>query len=341
MPRGDPVYELSAMLNAAHKRVVPHWETPSWFKLFRQVDSDGSGLISFDEFVEMVRTDLKLSPRALPERALRIVWLTLDTDGSGYLSSGEFGAFMRLGMPQLDRAATARSSSSRRSPPRTPQYTNTAFTSPRRAAPTLPGEFMTSSSMDAKKHRAQLDASIERKLRASRQRYLLGSEHNDEPSRTQTAAGHEDGSDVQALRYRLKQAQAHARRLEQVSSGPCWHKQLCPGKIERGRLCYCPLTHIFDGCAWFDILPRCPWTMCAQALDIREVQCAAAEELASQAVAARKAAASPAGGPASLAVLLARASREELVEAMEGLSPARRDLLMHCLSLSPPRDPRP
>ena len=62
----DPVMELSTLLNAAQQKIVPPWETPSWFKLFRQVDSDGSGLISYDEFVEMVRTDLKLSARALP-----------------------------------------------------------------------------------------------------------------------------------------------------------------------------------------------------------------------------------------------------------------------------------
>ena len=43
----DPVFTLSSMLNAQHRKLVPPWETPSWFKLFRKVDNDGSGLISY------------------------------------------------------------------------------------------------------------------------------------------------------------------------------------------------------------------------------------------------------------------------------------------------------
>ena len=55
----------------AQRSVVPPWETPSWFKLFRHVDADGSGLISYGEFAGMVRDVLKLPSRALPERRLR------------------------------------------------------------------------------------------------------------------------------------------------------------------------------------------------------------------------------------------------------------------------------
>lgn len=134
--RNDPVCELSALLNAAQRRIVPHYETVCWFKLFRQVDADGSGLISYDEFVAMVRNDLKLSARALPESQMRVVWLALDTDGSGYLSSGEFGAFMRLGAPQSDRGV---SSTQRRSPPRMPHHGAGSASS--RGAP-VPGEFL-------------------------------------------------------------------------------------------------------------------------------------------------------------------------------------------------------
>ena len=57
----DDVFRLSAMMNAAHRRQVPPWETVCWFRLFKKVDTDGSGLISYDEFLEMVRKDLKLS----------------------------------------------------------------------------------------------------------------------------------------------------------------------------------------------------------------------------------------------------------------------------------------
>ena len=46
------ITQMSLRLNASLSKIVPAWETPSWFKLFRYVDADGSGLISFAEFVQ-------------------------------------------------------------------------------------------------------------------------------------------------------------------------------------------------------------------------------------------------------------------------------------------------
>ena len=166
--KDDAVHQLSALLNTAQQRVVPAWETPSWFKLFRHVDSDGSGLISYDEFVEMVRNDLKLSARVLPEARIQVVWLALDTDGSGYLSSGEFGAFMRLGAQRVDDASTPRSPR-HRSPPRAPTL---AVAHSPRAGPSFPGEFLTRTSRDAKQHRALLDAAERQRCDLARRRYL-------------------------------------------------------------------------------------------------------------------------------------------------------------------------
>jgi hypothetical protein len=99
----DEVTELSTQLNVAQRSVVPPWETPSWFKLFRHVDADGSGLISYAEFVDMVRDVLRLAESQMPELRLKALWLALDTDCSGYLTSGEFGAFMRLGEVAAER----------------------------------------------------------------------------------------------------------------------------------------------------------------------------------------------------------------------------------------------
>ena len=95
------VMELSALLNVAQVQVVPPWESPSWFKLFKYVDADGSGLITFDEMVSLARDILKLSERDVPEKKLKALWLALDTDCSGHLTSGEFGNFMRLGAPAV------------------------------------------------------------------------------------------------------------------------------------------------------------------------------------------------------------------------------------------------
>ena len=71
--------------------------TPSWFKLFREVDADGSGLIAYDEFQSMVREMLGLDEEEVTEESLMAAWRALDEDGSGHIASGEFGAFMRRG----------------------------------------------------------------------------------------------------------------------------------------------------------------------------------------------------------------------------------------------------
>lgn len=221
----NPVLELSTLLNAAHKKSVPSWETPSWFKLFRKVDSDGSGLISYDEFVEMVRTDLKLSARALPEAQLQMLWRALDTDGSGYLSSGEFGAFMRLAQSSQSGHAAAH-----RMPPRPPRA---LAASHGRASHVRKSEFLTNSTRDMKKLRAQMDAQVERELRASRTRYLLGDAggEDDAPlsayrpqnmmqgmaqSVMQSKAVLDNARDVQVLHYQLAQVQAQAQRIERL-----------------------------------------------------------------------------------------------------------------------------
>eukprot|EP00964_Phaeocystis_antarctica_P091858 scaffold58971_cov45-Phaeocystis_antarctica.AAC.1 len=73
----------------------------SWYKLFKQMDDDGSGKITFDELLDMVRTELEFSPKDISDTALKRVWAALDNDRSGYLTSGEFGAFMRKGEAAL------------------------------------------------------------------------------------------------------------------------------------------------------------------------------------------------------------------------------------------------
>ena len=80
----------------------------SWFRLFKHMDDDASGLISFIEFAGMVREELLLTPKELPEKVLKKVWLALDDDGSGRLKVGEFGAFMQLGVRDLTTKAEAR-----------------------------------------------------------------------------------------------------------------------------------------------------------------------------------------------------------------------------------------
>jgi len=69
----------------------------TWFKLFKRMDDDGSGQISYVEFAGMVREQLGLSLQELPERKLMSIWLALDEDNSGLITAGELGAYLRGG----------------------------------------------------------------------------------------------------------------------------------------------------------------------------------------------------------------------------------------------------
>jgi Ca2+-binding EF-hand superfamily protein len=91
----------------------PH-EDCSWFRLFRHMDDDGSGLIAFDEFEEMVRGQLQMSLAEISRNVLWSVWIVLDADSSGHINAGEFGAFMRLGEVDMNGGLTAAKASTNR-----------------------------------------------------------------------------------------------------------------------------------------------------------------------------------------------------------------------------------
>jgi len=75
-----------------------------WYRMFKNLDSDGNGQISFEEFVHFIRRPesgllpgLGLGPKVLPDAILFAVWRVMDLDASGMVTPGEFGKFMRLG----------------------------------------------------------------------------------------------------------------------------------------------------------------------------------------------------------------------------------------------------
>ncbi len=99
----DEVEALSVMFN---KRLIAQMDLPkstsevpsgSWYRLFRRIDLDDSGRISFAELEQMARGELGLGQRLLPDRRLKALWKALDEDASGFISAGEFGRFMRHG----------------------------------------------------------------------------------------------------------------------------------------------------------------------------------------------------------------------------------------------------
>ena len=70
---------------------------PLWFALFKFMDDDRSGRISFSELSRGVRELLRMKEGEMPVARLQALWRALDEDCSGYVSCGEFGKFMRKG----------------------------------------------------------------------------------------------------------------------------------------------------------------------------------------------------------------------------------------------------
>ena len=66
----------SAMTRRMHELYVG--SSAAWFRLFKHMDSDGSGRVTYGEFAELVRSELEISPADLPEENLKSVWRSLD-----------------------------------------------------------------------------------------------------------------------------------------------------------------------------------------------------------------------------------------------------------------------
>ena len=92
------VRQFSTRFNQRMHQLFPVKETnPTWFRLFKHVDGDDAGKITYPQVAKLVRHVLRLPADAVPEANLRSLWRALDDDGSGYVTVGEFGKFMRLG----------------------------------------------------------------------------------------------------------------------------------------------------------------------------------------------------------------------------------------------------
>jgi Ca2+-binding EF-hand superfamily protein len=60
------------------------------YKLFCEFDTDGSGLLEFDEFESMVAKLLKAKVSDIPKPRMLKFWQDIDTDGSGEVDFEEF-----------------------------------------------------------------------------------------------------------------------------------------------------------------------------------------------------------------------------------------------------------
>lgn len=80
-----------------------------WHKAWRQIDTDGCGRISFEQFCQMMRRKLHMRPKRRADLTkiyakLRSVWRRID-EGAGYLDLQSFMAFMKMGVNQQMGAA--------------------------------------------------------------------------------------------------------------------------------------------------------------------------------------------------------------------------------------------
>lgn len=92
------VEQLSMALNVSMCHLYPQARSQaSYFNLFRKMDKDGSGLISYYEFLRMVRDTLKVTPSMMSEAEVQAMWRWVDEDASGTVGAGEFLKLMRKG----------------------------------------------------------------------------------------------------------------------------------------------------------------------------------------------------------------------------------------------------
>jgi len=97
----DEVDSLSVILNRALCHLYPEARTQtSFFLLFKEMDHDGSGLVSYHELLRLIRKVLRVSKEKISNHSLQSVWRWLDEDSSGMISAGEFNRLMRQGWTQ-------------------------------------------------------------------------------------------------------------------------------------------------------------------------------------------------------------------------------------------------
>ena len=66
----------------------------TWLAIFAKHDDDGSMYQSHDEFIDMLRNDLSITPEEISDPEMEVLWVAIDADESGAVSAQEFSNFM-------------------------------------------------------------------------------------------------------------------------------------------------------------------------------------------------------------------------------------------------------
>jgi Ca2+-binding EF-hand superfamily protein len=83
----------------------------SFYNLFKELDADDSGVITFDELTTVVRDALRKKESVLPNETLQGLWCVLDADDSDAIQVDEFATFIKGDIASLLKGNSRRARS--------------------------------------------------------------------------------------------------------------------------------------------------------------------------------------------------------------------------------------
>ena len=119
--------EMARETSSTHDRAFSKvaGQKVSWMLLFKEVDADTSGGITYDEYKRVLRKKLRLSQHDLSDRTMNALWCALDNDNSDQIRIDEFQKFLTgnvaaLLKPPKERRRMVRTARSPRREPEDP-----------------------------------------------------------------------------------------------------------------------------------------------------------------------------------------------------------------------------